>query len=67
MLSRSKGSYLSFHSQQEKKNRFIHFLAKTFGKRQTIASRTRISPTPKPGGLIDGIKAQVAAVEFEMN
>lgn len=42
---------LSFHSQHEKKNRFSHFLAKTFGKRQTIQpGRARISAAPKPGG-----------------
>jgi len=50
MLSWSKGSYLSFHSQQEKKNRFIHFSAKTFGKRQTLAWPNQSLTNPQAGG-----------------
>lgn len=67
MLSRSKGSYLSFHREPEKKNRFLHFLAKTFGKRQTIAWLNQNLTNPQAGILIDSIKAQVAAVEFQTN
>lgn len=50
MLSWSKGSYLSFHSQQERKNRFIRSLAKTFGKRQTIAWLNQNLAKPPAGG-----------------
>lgn len=50
MLSRSKGSYLSFHGQQKKKNRFIRFLAKTFGKRQTRAWPNKSLANPQAGG-----------------
>ena len=54
MLLWSKGSYLSFHREQEKKNRFICFLAKTFGTRQTreTLAKSESRQHPSQGSLL---------------